>query len=117
MLRRRLSEAGLSLADLLDEVRQDLALLYLRHTDCSLLEIACLLGFAEQSSFSRAFRRWTGRPPAEYRREDSPQSPEKGHAQCLPNRDLCTIARHLCRVRQKKLIFSGVTNPVDFLTY
>ena len=79
MLRRRLSEAGLSLADLLDDVRQDLALLYLRHTDCSLLEIACLLGFAEQSSFSRAFRRWTGRPPAEYRREHSPQSPEKGH--------------------------------------
>lgn len=82
-LRRRLAEAGLSLAELLDGVRQDLALLYLRHTDLSLLEIACLLGFAEQSSFSRAFRRWTGRSPIDYRREPAAPGPETGRGDAL----------------------------------
>lgn len=80
-LRRKLSESGLSLGELLDQVRQDLAELYLRHSDLSLLDIAYLLGFAEQSSFSRAFRRWSGGPPAEYRRRSALFGSETGHGE------------------------------------
>ncbi|MBB4817289.1 AraC-like DNA-binding protein [Pseudomonas alcaligenes] len=75
ILRRRLGEAGLALPGLLDEVRKDLAQLYLQHTDFALLEIAYLLGFAEQSSFSRAFRRWTGLPPTAFRRGKAAEAP------------------------------------------
>lgn len=66
-LKRRLADAGLTLAGLQDEVRHDLAQLYLRHSELTLLEIACLLGFSEQSSFTRAFRRWEGCAPSEFR--------------------------------------------------
>lgn len=75
ILRRHLGEAGLALPGLLDEVRKDLAQLYLQHTDFALLEIAYLLGFAEQSSFSRAFRRWTGLPPTAFRRGKAAEAP------------------------------------------
>ncbi|MET1076808.1 MAG: AraC family transcriptional regulator [Pseudomonas sp.] len=68
-LKRRLADAGLSFAVLQDEVRQDLARLYLQHSDRSLGEIAYQLGFAEQSCFSRAFRRWQGCAPGDYRRQ------------------------------------------------
>jgi AraC-like DNA-binding protein len=40
---------------------------YLRQRNCSVLETAYLLGFSEASTFSRAFKRWTGMAPAEYR--------------------------------------------------
>ncbi|HLD68218.1 MAG TPA: AraC family transcriptional regulator [Pseudomonas sp.] len=67
-LKRRLADAGLTLAGLQDEVRRDLALLYLQHSGLSLLDVAYLLGFSEQSSFSRAFRRWHGCAPSVYRK-------------------------------------------------
>ncbi|WP_271103648.1 AraC family transcriptional regulator [Pseudomonas tohonis] len=75
VLRRRLGESALALPTLLDEVRKDLAQLYLQHTDFALLEIAYLLGFAEQSSFSRAFRRWTGTAPTDFRRQKCAAAP------------------------------------------
>ncbi len=40
---------------------------YLRRSDYSVGEVAYLLGFAEVSSFNRAFRRWTGKSPSEFR--------------------------------------------------
>lgn len=67
-LRRRLQGEGVSLQLLLDEVRHDLALAHLRHSQHSLLEIACLLGFADQSAFTRAFRRWQSCAPSAWRR-------------------------------------------------
>jgi len=67
-LRRRLQAEGLSLQLLLDEVRHDLALAHLRHSSRSLLEIACLLGFADQGAFTRAFRRWQCCAPSAWRR-------------------------------------------------
>lgn len=69
-LHRRLSEAGASFEKLLDETRRELAAEYIRRTDYSVGEIAYLLGFAETSSFNRAFRRWNGRSPSEFRREE-----------------------------------------------
>jgi AraC-like DNA-binding protein len=70
-LHRRLAEAGTSFDDLLDETRRELAAGYIRHTDYSVGEVAFLLGFAEASSFNRAFRRWTGMSPSEFRRAET----------------------------------------------
>ncbi len=66
---RRLSEHGLSFQTLTEETRRDLAEGLLRDDRHSLAEIAFLTGFAEQSSFTRAFKRWVGMTPASYRKE------------------------------------------------
>ncbi len=66
-LQRRLFMAGLSFKNLVDDVRRSLALRYVNDPELDLVEIAFLLGFAEQSSFQRAFKRWTGKPPGQYR--------------------------------------------------
>lgn len=67
-LQRRLREAGLSFNQLADETRQQLVLHYLRDPALELAEIAFLVGFSEPGSLARAFRRWTGQSPGEYRR-------------------------------------------------
>ncbi|MGE8360648.1 AraC family transcriptional regulator [Pseudomonas sp.] len=67
-LQRRLREAGLSFNQLVDETRQQLVLHYLRDPALELTEIAFLVGFSEPGSLARAFRRWTGQSPGEYRR-------------------------------------------------
>ena len=66
-MQRRLDENGIIFVDLLNEVRVELAKNKLKSSDLSLAEIGFLLGFSEQSSFNRAFKRWTGRTPREYR--------------------------------------------------
>jgi AraC-like DNA-binding protein len=66
-LARRLEEAQTSFTALLDETRRSLAEQYLQRTDFSVAEVAYLVGFAESSSFNRAFRRWTGRAPGDAR--------------------------------------------------
>ncbi|MFC5695466.1 AraC family transcriptional regulator [Pseudomonas sp. GCM10022186] len=67
-LRRLLAKEGLTVRDLVDSVRQDLARHYMANPDLSLLDVAFLLGFSEQSAFQRAFRRWTGEAPGRTRR-------------------------------------------------
>ncbi|MEL6239463.1 MAG: helix-turn-helix domain-containing protein, partial [Pseudomonadota bacterium] len=47
--------------------RRELAEQLLRDTDYSLAEVAFLTGFAEQSGFTRAFKRWAGQTPRSYR--------------------------------------------------
>jgi AraC-like DNA-binding protein len=66
-LARRLEDAGTSFTAILDETRRALAEQYLQRTDYSVAEVAYLVGFAESSSFNRAFRRWTGRAPGDAR--------------------------------------------------
>jgi len=66
---RRLSDHGVTFQTLTEETRRDLAENLLRDERYSLAEIAFLTGFAEQSSFTRAFKRWLGATPASYRRE------------------------------------------------
>ncbi len=68
-LRRRLSAENTSYQTVLDQVRHELALFYLRETTMSIFEIAQLLGYAEHSSFSHAFRQWTGRSAQEFRQQ------------------------------------------------
>jgi AraC-like DNA-binding protein len=66
-LQRRLAVFDTSFGDLLDSTRHRLALGYLADRSLSIGEVAYLLGFREQSSFFRAFRRWTGQTPAAHR--------------------------------------------------
>lgn len=66
-LRRRLAEESTTFRDLLDETRASLAREYVRDRRMQLSEVAFMLGFSEPSAFHRAFRRWTGRTPAEWR--------------------------------------------------
>ncbi len=66
-MRRQLQQQGLSFRDLLDELRAQIALKYLRTTKLSNEEIALALGFSDAANFRRAFRRWTNRTPSEIR--------------------------------------------------
>ncbi|WP_339513830.1 AraC family transcriptional regulator [Pseudomonas sp. RL_15y_Pfl2_60] len=66
-LQRRLSEAGLSFNQLLEQTRKHMVLEYLADPALELSEIAYLVGFSEAGSLARAFRRWTGQSPHEYR--------------------------------------------------
>ncbi|MCO6055987.1 AraC family transcriptional regulator [Pseudomonas sp. MOB-449] len=66
-LQRHLADEGCSYEQLLGDTRQALALAHMRDPRCSISEIAYLLGFADTSSFSRAFKRWTGQSPSQYR--------------------------------------------------
>lgn len=67
-LRRRLADEGQSYQGLIDELRRDLAIDALIHSSQSVSEISAGLGFADPGSFHRAFKKWTGTPPAGYRK-------------------------------------------------
>jgi AraC-like DNA-binding protein len=66
-LQRRLKEQGMSFTQLLESTRSELGQQYVRDPQRSFNEIAFLLGFAEPGNFSRAFKRWYGKSPSEYR--------------------------------------------------
>lgn len=66
-LQRRLAERGMSWQQLLDRTREQLARQYLADQALSVCEIAILLGYSEQSAFTRAFKRWTGQTPLAFR--------------------------------------------------
>jgi len=68
-LQRKLQELGTSHNDLVDQIRQELAARYLCEREMAICEVAYLLGFSEPSSFHRAFKRWTGVTPKEFRAE------------------------------------------------
>lgn len=66
-MQRRLAEEGTSYSKVLDEVRHELAENYIADPSIPLYEVSYLLGFSEMSSFSRAFKRWTGESPRGFR--------------------------------------------------
>ena len=66
-LQRRLAERNLSYQMLLDYVRKDMAIELLCKTTLPITQIASRTGFADDSTFHRAFRRWTGLSPGSYR--------------------------------------------------
>ena len=73
-LRRKLAEVKCNFQCLVDECRTGVAALELKRRPCaSLTEIAFQLGYTEHSSFTRAFRRWNGRSPQQYRQDLSPR--------------------------------------------
>jgi AraC-like DNA-binding protein len=68
-LRRQLREQGISFRGLLDELRMQIAMKYLRTTRLANEDIALALGFSDAANFRRAFRRWTNKSPSEIRGE------------------------------------------------
>lgn len=66
-LQRRLAQYDLSFQQLLDDVRQQLCRQYLQQ-QVSLSDIAQLIGYSDQSAFTRAYKRWTGTTPLQQRR-------------------------------------------------
>ncbi len=66
-LQRLLNEEGTSFITILNQTREEIAKQYVRNKDMNLTEIAFLLGFSEQSTFSRSFKRWTGKSPSSFR--------------------------------------------------
>jgi AraC-like DNA-binding protein len=72
VLNRELSANNASFKLLVEDVRRDLAISYMKQRQLPLSEIALLLGYSELSAFSRAFRRWTGRSPRTFRSAISP---------------------------------------------
>jgi len=67
-LQRRFRERDLSYSQLVDQVRLELACSLVEQRDLRLEDIAETLGYANPSAFSRAFRRWFGMSPRDYRR-------------------------------------------------
>ncbi|WP_223423547.1 AraC family transcriptional regulator [Alcanivorax limicola] len=67
-LRRRLEEEGTSFRDIVEAERRQLAVQLLESTQMKLDEIALQLGYGDTASFTRAFRRWFGQAPGEYRK-------------------------------------------------
>lgn len=67
-LQRQLSAEGTSYRDILETTRAALATRYLKEGDHSQAQIAFMIGFADQSNFARAFKRWTGVSPGEFQK-------------------------------------------------
>lgn len=68
-LQRKLAEHSFTFQQLLEQTQQHLAGQYLKDEHLQLVEIAQLLGYSDQSAFTRAFKRWTGKTPKVYRSE------------------------------------------------
>ncbi len=68
-LQRRLNEEGSGYQELLNELRLERAIHYLKHSELSLDEIGAKLGFAEPRSFYRSFKQWTGQTAGAYREQ------------------------------------------------
>jgi AraC-like DNA-binding protein len=73
-LQRKLGDAGTTFKEILDDTRHALALAYLSEPQHSVSEVTYLLGFSCGSSFTRAFRRWTGQSPSDWRAASAPRS-------------------------------------------
>lgn len=72
-VQRRLAQEQTTFRDVLNTARRDLALAHLRGGQHSVSEVAFLLGFAEVSAFTRAFKRWTGLSPRAWRNQEAEQ--------------------------------------------
>jgi AraC-like DNA-binding protein len=70
-LQRKLADSDLTYKQLVDDTRRDLAMRHLDDPRHSITDITFLLGFSQQSAFTRAFKRWTGLSPSEYRAQRS----------------------------------------------
>ncbi|MBZ2190504.1 AraC family transcriptional regulator [Alcanivorax sp. JB21] len=66
-LKRKLQQLGTSYQKVLDDLRKGLAVEHLTQTSATVDDIALFLGYSDASNFARAFRRWTGRSPTDYR--------------------------------------------------
>ncbi len=66
-LQRKLFDEGVTFQGIYNHLRKKLALDYVSDTGIPLTDVAMMLGFSDSSAFYRAFKRWTGNTPGEYR--------------------------------------------------
>ena len=101
-LQRRLARAGVSHHVLVAQARFATAAVVLERTDAKILELALNLGYSDHANFTRAFRRWAGCAPREYRSNNTrhedvqdPLPPRRtgfGPPASAPTRALCTVS-------------------------
>ena len=70
-LRRHLSDEGFTFAQVLVDVRSRLSMLYLKNSDLSILDVALLLGYSNQSAFTSAFKTWNEITPSLWRKQEN----------------------------------------------
>ncbi|MBN1365435.1 MAG: helix-turn-helix transcriptional regulator [Syntrophaceae bacterium] len=66
-LQIKLSKEGVKYQDILDKIKREHTIHLLQQSQLSIIDITFLLGYSEQSAFNRAFKKWTGFTPGEYR--------------------------------------------------
>jgi AraC-like DNA-binding protein len=69
LLQVHLQEEGVTYSQILENERKKLALEYISQHDADIFEINSILGFSDQSAFTRAFKQWTGHPPKQYKKK------------------------------------------------
>ena len=67
-MQRMLREEGSSFSELLESVRQEIASERLRNSDMSIIQLSDYLGYADNTAFTRAFKRWYGATPMQWRK-------------------------------------------------
>lgn len=75
-VRRKLRAEGTSYREICDDVRSQVSMKYLRDTALSVEAVAAAIGFEDAANFRRAFRRWAGKSPLEYRLSIAPADAE-----------------------------------------
>ncbi len=68
-LHRMLKAEGSSFTAILEKVRKSIAIDRLQHSDISIIQLANYLGYADNSAFTRSFKRWTGKTPQQWKKE------------------------------------------------
>lgn len=76
-LQRYLADEGTSFQGLLETTRQTMAVRYLRESDISLTQLSGMLGYADLAAFSRAFHRWYGKSPRQWRKDEGIVAPAR----------------------------------------
>lgn len=66
-LQRKLKQEGVSYNQIVVDVKKSLAIHYMEHGNSTVKEIAHMLGYAETSGFVRAFKKWTGKTPTQFK--------------------------------------------------
>lgn len=74
-LQRYLADEGTSFQSLLEETRKNMAVRYLRESDINLTQLSGMLGYADLAAFSRAFHRWYGKSPRQWRKDEGIGAP------------------------------------------
>lgn len=70
-LHRMLKAEGSSFTVILEDVRKSIAINSLRHSDMTITQLANCLGYTDNSAFTRSFKRWTGKTPQRWKKENS----------------------------------------------
>lgn len=69
---RRLMVEGITYRQIMDDLKQEISGLLLRHDRFSVTDIASVLGYSEPAAFIRSFRKWHGESPLRMRKEKMP---------------------------------------------